>query len=45
MLSYKGYRGRIELDKESRIFHGELLDLRHVLTFQGRSVDELERAF
>jgi predicted HicB family RNase H-like nuclease len=27
------------------IFHGEVIDARDVITFQGRSVDELETAF
>lgn len=45
MLQYKGYTGRVELDDEAGIFHGEVLDLRDVVTFQGRSVDELTQAF
>lgn len=45
MLKYKGYTGRVELDDEAGIFHGEVLDLRDVITFQGQSVEELERAF
>lgn len=27
------------------MFHGEVLDLRDVITFQGTSVEELEKAF
>lgn len=45
MLQYKGYTGRVDFDDASGIFHGEVLDLRDVITFQGKSVDELERAF
>lgn len=45
MLSYKGYTGHVEFDDEAGVFHGEVLDLRDVVTFQGRSVDELEHAF
>ena len=45
MLSYKGYTGRVEFDDEAGLFHGEVLDLRDVVTFQGKSVDELETAF
>ena len=45
MLNYKGYAGRVEFDDEAGIFHGEVLDLRDVVTFQGKSVDEIERAF
>lgn len=45
MLSYKGYTGHVEFDDEAGVFHGEVLDLRDVVTFLGRSVDELEHAF
>ncbi|MCH8566837.1 MAG: type II toxin-antitoxin system HicB family antitoxin [Balneolales bacterium] len=45
MLKYKGYHGKVELDEEAGLFHGEVIDLRDVITFQGKSVDELEKAF
>ena len=45
MLKYKGYLGRAELDDEAGLFHGEVLGLKDVITFQGRSVDEIEQAF
>ena len=45
MLRYKGYAGHVEFDDETGIFHGEVLDLRDVITFQGKSVEEIERAF
>lgn len=45
MLKYKGYMGRVEYDDEAGIFHGEVLDLRDVVTFQGTSVKEIEQAF
>ena len=45
MLEYKGYKGHAEFDAQAGLFHGEVLDLRDVITFQGRSVDELEQAF
>ena len=44
-MKYKGYTGRVEFDDEAGVFHGEVLDLRDVVTFQGRSVKELEQAF
>ncbi|MFC7338658.1 type II toxin-antitoxin system HicB family antitoxin [Haloferula chungangensis] len=44
-MSYKGYHGTVSFDDESEIFHGEVTDLRDVVTFQGRSVDELKKAF
>lgn len=45
MLVHKGYTGRVEFDDEAGIFHGEVIDLKDVITFQGRSVEELEQAF
>jgi predicted HicB family RNase H-like nuclease len=45
MLEYKGYAGRVEYDDEAGVFHGEVLDLRDVITFQGKTVDEIEQAF
>jgi predicted HicB family RNase H-like nuclease len=45
MLTYKGYSGHVEYDDEAGIFHGEVLDTRDVITFQGKTVDEIESAF
>lgn len=44
-MTYKGYHGTVSFDDEAEIFHGEVTGLRDVVTFQGRSVDELKRAF
>ena len=44
-LKYKGYIGRAEYDDEAGIFHGQVVGLRDVITFQGTSVKELEREF
>ncbi len=43
-MNYKTYTGRIEYDNEARIFHGQVLGLTDIITFQGRSIDELETA-
>ena len=45
MMEYKGYLSRIEFDDEANIFHGEVINIRDVITFQGKSVGELRRAF
>jgi predicted HicB family RNase H-like nuclease len=45
MLKYKGYSGRVEFDEQARIFHGEIIDTKDVITFQGISVDEIEKSF
>jgi predicted HicB family RNase H-like nuclease len=44
-MTYKGYEGRVELDEAAGVFHGEVVNTRDVITFQGRSVDELKQAF
>lgn len=43
-LEYKGYIGVIEYDDEAGIFHGEVINLRDVITFQGECVTELRQA-
>jgi len=43
-VKYKGYTGLVEFDEDAKIFHGEVIGLRDVVTFQGRSVAELEKA-
>ncbi len=43
-LSYKGYIGSIEYDDEAGVFHGEVINLRDVITFQGTCVEELRQA-
>ena len=45
MLKHRGYTGRVEFDDKDGIFHGEVLGLRDVVTFQGKSVEALEQAF
>ncbi|HNW61291.1 MAG TPA: type II toxin-antitoxin system HicB family antitoxin [bacterium] len=45
MLKYKGYTGRVEFDNEAKLFQGEIIDTRDVITFQSTSVDEIEQAF
>lgn len=45
MMHYKGYVARIEFDDEANIFQGEVINIRDVITFQGKSVEELKQAF
>ncbi|TXM70523.1 type II toxin-antitoxin system HicB family antitoxin [Methylobacterium sp. WL69] len=44
MMRCKGYEALVEYDEEADLFHGEVINLRDVITFQGRSVDELKQA-
>lgn len=45
MMKYKGYYGVVQYDDEAKIFHGEVINTRTVITFQGTTVDEIETAF
>jgi len=45
MMEYKGYLGVVEFDDEADIFHGEVVNTRDVITFQGKSVKDLRKAF
>lgn len=44
MMQYKNYLARVEFDAEANIFHGEVINIRDVVTFQGESVGELKKA-
>ena len=44
-MNHEGYVATIELDEEAGLFHGEVINTRDVLTFQGRTLDELKVAF
>lgn len=45
MMEYKGYIGKVEYDDHAGIFHGEVINLRDVITFQGETVEEIRQAF
>ena len=45
MIKYKNYAGVVEYNDVGKIFTGEVIGLRDVVTFQGRSATELEKSF
>ena len=45
MMTYKGYGAKVEFDDDAMIFHGEVIGIRDVVTFQGKTVNELKKAF
>ncbi len=45
MIEHAGYRAGIRYDDDAGLFHGEVIDTRDVITFQGTSVAELRQAF
>lgn len=44
-MEYKGYVGKLDIDPEADLLHGEVLGLRDVITFQGRTPADAEKAF
>ncbi|NNK02088.1 MAG: type II toxin-antitoxin system HicB family antitoxin [Desulfatitalea sp.] len=44
-MEYKGYFAKVEFDDDDNIFHGEVINLRDVITFEGETVKELKQAF
>lgn len=44
-MKYKGYIGKVEYDDENDIFTGSVINVRTVITFQGSTVDEIEKEF
>ena len=45
MIEYKSFIGQVEYDDQAKIFHGDVINTRTVITFEGKTVDEIERAF
>lgn len=45
MMEYKGYIGIVNFDSDAKIFHGDVINTRDVITFQGTSVKEIEKSF
>ncbi len=46
MMEHKGYySGKVTLDDDAGIFHGEIVGTRDIITFQGKSAAQLKKAF
>ena len=45
MMEYKGYIAKVDIDTEARVFHGEVINLRDVTTFEAGCVDDLLQEF
>jgi predicted HicB family RNase H-like nuclease len=43
-MKYKGYEAIVTFDEEANIFHGEVVNTRDVITFQGTTVAQLKKA-
>ncbi len=45
MKQFKGYSATVSFDEDALLFHGEVLGIRDVITFQARTAEELPQAF
>lgn len=45
MMKYKGYTGVVTFDDEAMIFHGEVVGVRDVITFQATTTKGLKKEF
>jgi len=45
LLSYKNYNGTVEYSKEDSCLFGKVVGIRSLLSYEGRSVEELETDF
>ena len=45
ILKYKGFIGSVHFNAEDRIFFGRIKGIDDLVTFEGTTVDELEKAF
>ncbi len=44
-LEHKGYWGSVEYDAEDDILHGRVLNIRDIVTYEGKAVNELKQHF
>ncbi len=44
-ITHNNYVALVEFDEEAGFFHGEVMNLRDVITFEGTSVTDLKKAF
>jgi len=45
ILRYKDYIGSVKFNQEDKVFHGKIEFITDLVTFEGKSVEELENAF
>ena len=44
-IEHKGYRARIEFDRDDNIFTGTVVGIKDCICFHGNSIEELEESF
>ena len=44
-LEYKGYKGSVEVDLDSKVLYGRILDITALVSYEGTTVEELKENF
>jgi predicted HicB family RNase H-like nuclease len=44
-MDYNGYKGVAKYDSEAHIYHGDVVGIKDVITFQSETEEGLEQAF
>ncbi len=44
-MEWKRYPGKFEIAEEAGLLYGEVINVRDLITFEGSSVDEIQKAF
>jgi predicted HicB family RNase H-like nuclease len=45
VLKYKGYHGSVEFSPEDGVLFGKIVGIRDVVTFEGKTVNEITKSF
>ena len=45
LLTYKGFEATAAYDEDAEIFHGEVINVRDVITFQSKTIKDLFKVF
>ena len=45
IMKYQGYEARIEYEEGDNVFHGRVLGIRDIISFEGACVEDLKGAF
>lgn len=45
ILNYKSYRGTVEYSEKDKVFYGEVLGIKGLISYEGRTIEELKQDF
>lgn len=45
LLEYKGYLGSVHFDSDDEVFYGKIEGIEDLVSFEGKSVSEIKKAF